>query len=139
MLGAVAVIAAVALAGYGIFRYINNSFTIRIENTNLVAIVTGAKSLKSGGSYANVDNAALQRIQAFGSMTGAASGGTVRNRWNGTVEVTGTASQLDIVYNGVPESVCDQFVIAAMESGEFADPAPTCNEGAVSNLTFVAY
>lgn len=139
MLGMVAVIAMVAVAGYGIFRYINNSFTVRIEQTNLTAIVTGAKSLKSSGSYANVDNSALQRIQAFGSMTGSAVGGTVRNRWNGTVEVTGTASQLTVVYNNVPSSVCDQFVIGAMESGEFADPAPTCNEDEATDLTFVAY
>lgn len=139
MLGMIAIVLIASLATYGIFRYISNSFTVTIENTNLLAIVSGAKSLKSGGSYANVDTAALQRIDAFGSMTGAAPGGTVRNKWNGTVEVTGTASQLSIDYNGVPASACERFVVVAMESGEFAEPAPTCADDADSDLTFVAY
>lgn len=139
LLGLVAVMLIVAMAGYGIFRYISNSFTVTIENTNLMAIVSGAKSLKSAGSYASVDNAALQRIQAFGSMTGAAPGGTVRNRWNGTVVVTGAADGLTIAYNGVPSAACERFVVAAMESGEFAEPAPVCGDDGTSDVTFTAY
>lgn len=136
---AFAIIAAISVAAFGIYSYLNSSTSVQVEGTNLVMITSGAKSLKSGGSYANVDNAALQRIKAFGNMTGAAPGGTVRNGWNGTVVVTGTASDLTIAYNSVPVASCDLFVTAAMETGEFAEPAPTCSNDEPSNLTFTAY
>ena len=139
LLISVAVVLALAGAAYGIYQYASNVYTTNIENSNLMSIVSAAKSLKSGGSYTSVDNAALQRIKAFGGMTGAAVGGTVRNRWNGTVVVTGTASQLEIVYNGVPTSACDRFLTMATNSGEFAAPLPTCSATAASDLTFIAY
>lgn len=138
-LGGVILIALIAVAVFGLFRYLNNSSVMYIENNNLMAMVNGARQLKIGGSYANVDNAALQRIQAFGSMTGSAPGGTVRNSWNGTVVVTGSANQLQIQYNGVPESACDGFLARAANSGEFAQPLPTCSASGNSDLTFVVY
>ena len=133
------IVAALTLALWGYFKYMKSGTSVQIETNNLMMIVSGSKSLKSGGSYANVDNAALQRMQAFGSMTGGDPGGTVRNGWNGTVVVTGTASQLQIAYNGVPTSACDRLVATAMASGEFAEPAPSCSDAAASDLNFVAY
>ncbi len=133
------IVLVVSLASYGIFQYIKNTYTVYIENTNLMAVVSGAKSLKTGGSYANVDNAALQRIKAFGSMTGSSPGGTVRNSWDGTVVVSGTVSQLSIQYNGVAASACDSFLAKAASTGEFAAPLPTCNESTAADLTFIAY
>ncbi len=138
-MGSVALVALALAATYGIYRYITNSYSVMIESTNLISIVGGAKSLKSNGSYAAVDNAALQRIRAFGNMTGAQPGGTVRNRWSGTVVVTGTASQLEIQYNDVPDSACDRFLARATDSGEFAAPLPTCAATGDSDLTFIAY
>ncbi|AEC18865.1 hypothetical protein PT7_0325 [Pusillimonas sp. T7-7] len=127
------------MAGYGIYQYINSGTNVTVESTNLMMVTSGAKSLKSGGSYANVDNPALQRIKAFGNMTGSAPGGTVRHGWGGTVVVTGTASQLEIAYNAVPSDACDRFVVTAMNTGEFVEPAPTCSDTGASDLTFVAY
>lgn len=138
-LGSIIIVIIVSAFAFGIYRYISNSYSVLIENTNLMSIVSAAKSLKSGGSYADVDNAALQRMRTFGSMTGAAPGGTVRHRWNGTVVVTGTTSQLEIQYNDVPASACEQLLARATESGEFAAPLPTCNASGDSDLTFVAY
>lgn len=138
-LAAIVLVAAISIAVFGIFRYLNNSTSMYVENNNLMTIVNGARQLKSGGSYANVNNAALQRIQAFGSMTGSTPGGTVRNGWNGTVVVNGSASELQIQYNGVPESACDGFLARAKDSGEFASPLPTCSTTGSSDLTFIAY
>lgn len=138
-LATVVIVGLISVAVYGIFRYINDSFTVTIENKNLMSIVSGARSLKQAGSYVNVDNPALQRIQAFGNMTGSATGGTVRNRWGGTVDVTGTASELQIQYNGVPANACQRFLISAADSGEFATPLPTCNDTGTTDLTFVVY
>jgi len=138
-MGSVALIVLALAATYGIYRYITNSYSVMIESTNLMSIVSGAKSLKTNGSYASVDNAALQRIRAFGNMTGGQTGGTVRNRWSGTVVVSGTASQLEIQYNDVPASACDRFLARATDSGEFATPLPTCAESGNSDLTFIAY
>ena len=64
-MGSVALIVLALAATYGIYRYITNSYSVMIESTNLMSIVSGAKSLKTNGSYASVDNAALQRIRAF--------------------------------------------------------------------------
>lgn len=139
MLAWLAIVGVIGASIWGMYRYVNKAATVRVELTNLTSIVSGARQLKSAGSYANVDNAALQRIQAFGNMTGSGVGGTVRHAWNGTVEVTGSASALTIKYNGVPESVCDQFVIGAMGTGDFSEPGPTCNESGNTDLTFTAY
>ncbi|SHI11511.1 type 4 pilus major pilin [Pollutimonas bauzanensis] len=139
-LGTIAIVVLVSLFVYGVFQYISASLRGTIESNNLMAIVSGAKSLKSGGSYANVDNAVLQRIKAFGNMTGSTPGGTVRNGWGGTVVVTGSASQLEIRYSGVPTSACERFLASAKDSGEFAaDSLPTCSESDASDLTFIAY
>ncbi|TFL14080.1 hypothetical protein CSC67_07900 [Pusillimonas caeni] len=133
------IVAAISLALWGYFKYMKSGTSVQIETNNLMMIASASKSLKSGGSYASVNNAALQRMQAFGSMTGADPGGTVRNGWNGTVVVTGTASELQIAYNGVPTSACDRFVTAAMATGEFAEPVPSCSNAGASDLSFVAY
>ena len=138
-MGSIALVALALAATYGIYRYITNSYSVTIESTNLMSIVSGAKSLKTNGSYASVDNAALQRIRAFGNMTGGQSGGTVRNGWSGTVVVSGTASQLEIQYNGIPDTACDRFLARATDSGEFAAPLPTCAATGNSDLTFIAY
>ena len=138
-LGSVALVALALAATYGIYRYISNSYSVTVESTHLMSIVSGAKSLKANGSYASVDNAALQRIRAFGNMTGAQIGGTVRHGWSGTVVVTGTASQLEIEYNDVPDTACDRFLSRATDSGEFAAPLPTCSATGNSDLTFIAY
>ena len=51
-MGSVALVALALAATYGIYRYITNSYSVMIESTNLMSIVSGAKSLKTNGSYA---------------------------------------------------------------------------------------
>lgn len=138
-LGSVALVILAVAATYGIYRYITNSYSVMIESSNLMSIVSGAKSLKTNGSYASVDNETLQRIRAFNNMTGGQIGGTVRNHWSGTVVVSGTTSQLEIQYNGIPDTACDRLLARATDSGEFATPLPTCAESGDSDLTFIAY
>ncbi|WP_454688241.1 type 4 pilus major pilin [Achromobacter aloeverae] len=127
-----------ALAIWGIFRFAMGTAQYQIEGRNATSIVTAARSLKVGGSYANVDNAAVQRVKGFGNMTGSASGGTVKNGWGGTVVVSGTVDTLTLQYNGVPEDACDRFIASMTDSGMFTDPLPTCNTSGSSDLSFTA-
>lgn len=139
MVGSILVFIVVSGIIYGIVRSSRGSVDTILESKSLLSVVSGARMLKSGGSFAAVDNTALQRVNAFGNMTGSAAGGTVRNGWGGTVVVTGTTSQLEVQWNAVPAKACDAFLASAKESGEFATPLPTCAESGDSDLTFIAY
>lgn len=139
-LGAVAVVLITFVVVWGIYRFINNQLSVYIESNNLQAMVQGADSLAQGGSFANVNNTALQTIQAFGNMTGAAVGGTVMNKWGGPVVATGSASNVTFEYDNVPAYACQGFLNRAIESNKFDSASmPTCNNGGTSNLVFTHF
>lgn len=134
------VIVAVAYgASLGLNRTAGGMSDTQIEAQNLTGIVASVRSLRENGSYAGIDNAAIQRIQGFGNMIGSAVGGTVRNRWNGLVTVSGTASDFSVTTADVPASACPKLLIAAKESGDFVTPYPTCAATGASTLTFKGY
>jgi len=126
-------------AALGMNRTAGGLSANQIEAQNLTGIVASVRSLRENGSYAGIDNAAVQRIQGFGNMIGSAVGGTVRNKWNGLVTVTGTVNDFSIIYAGVPASACPKFLIAAKESGDLVEPYPTCAATGDSSLTFKGY
>lgn len=139
-LGTLAVVLALVVFGSGIFRFLSNQYTIYTEVNNLKSVVAGADSLEQGGSFATVNNAALQKAEAFGNMTGAAVGGTVINKWGGAVTVTGTASNVQITWGAVPPNACSGFLTRASDSKLFdAASMPTCNGTSNTDLTFTHY
>ncbi|WP_081627092.1 type 4 pilus major pilin [Bordetella sp. FB-8] len=139
-LGTLAVVLVLVVFGSGIFRFLSNQYTIYTEFNNLKSVVTGADALELGGSYASVNNAALQTSEAFGNMTGAAVGGTVINKWGGPVTVTGTASNVQITWGAVPPSACSGFLARAADSKLFDTASmPTCNGTGNTDLTFTHY
>jgi len=83
---------------------------VQSAQTQLTSIRMGVRKLYTGQpSYAGLDTSTAQTAGVFPENM--LSGSGPKNFWNGdvTVSVSGTPTEFDITYNGVPQKPCVQL------------------------------